>query len=75
MAHYLDSSTKLKILEVVEHELITVHMLTLLNNQDTGFITMLREDLIEDLSRMYTLFSRAPNGLDEMKKKLNYHIR
>ena len=75
VAHYLDSSTKMNIMEVVERELISVHMFTLLNNPETGFITMLREDQIEDLSRMYTLFYRIPNGLEAMKKKLNQYIK
>ena len=43
VAHYLDPSTKAKIVAVVEAELLSAHMETLLGSEETGFIVMLRE--------------------------------
>jgi hypothetical protein len=36
---------------------------------------MLRDDKMEDLSRMYTLFQRVPNGLALMREVLSNYLR
>jgi len=68
VAYFLDPSTEPKIRETVERELITVHMKHLIDMDNSGLIPMLRDDKIDDLSRMFHLFQRVPNGLNPMKE-------
>ena len=52
VSHYLDPSTKPKLVAVVERELLSAHLPALLGSEETGFLVMLREESTEDLSRM-----------------------
>lgn len=60
---YLDSQTEAKIVHVVEEELITNHMKTIVEMENSGVVNMLRDKKIEDINCMYKLFCRVPNGL------------
>ncbi|KAI7982032.1 Cullin-1 [Camellia lanceoleosa] len=64
VAHYLHSSCELKLLEKVQHELLSVYATQLLEKEHSGCHALLRDDKVEDLSRMYRLFSKIPRGLD-----------
>eukprot|EP01087_Luapelamoeba_hula_P024188 TRINITY_DN9114_c0_g2_i1.p1 TRINITY_DN9114_c0_g2~~TRINITY_DN9114_c0_g2_i1.p1 ORF type:complete len:736 (+),score=148.71 TRINITY_DN9114_c0_g2_i1:156-2363(+) len=75
VAHYLDASTEPKLKEVVERELIAVHMKTLIEMEGSGCISMLKDDKVEDLTRMYNLFARVSNGLAFMREKISNHIK
>jgi len=75
VAHYLDGSTEPKIREVVERELIAVHMKTLIEMEHSGIISMLRDDKIEDLKRMYNLFGRVSDGHKMMREFLSNYVR
>lgn len=75
VAHYLDAGTEPKIKEVVERELIASHMKTLIEMEGSGCISMLKDDKLEDLSRMYNLFSRVSNGLAFMREKISNFVR
>jgi len=75
VAHYLDASTEPKIKEVVERELIASHMKTLIEMEGSGCISMLKDDKLEDLSRMYNLFARVSNGLSFMREKISNFVR
>lgn len=75
VAHYLDVSTKPKITAVVEKELLAVHLRTLLGSEETGFMVMLRENAKDDLSRMYSLFSRVEGGHKLMMEHMAQYIR
>ncbi|XP_043467188.1 cullin-3 [Leptopilina heterotoma] len=61
--HYLDESTEPRIVEVVEDELIKIHMKTIVEMENSGVIHMLQNQKIEDLNSMYKLFSRVTDGL------------
>jgi cullin 3 len=93
--HYLDASTEPKIREVVERELITVHMKTLIEvraaargrkkkktstppssqMEHSGLISLLRDDKLEDLSRMYNLFGRVTNGHSLMREMISSYVK
>lgn len=73
--HYLDDSTEPKIKEVVEKELISSHMKTLIEMEGSGCISLLKDDKMDDLSRMYDLFARVSSGLPFMKDKISEHVR
>lgn len=60
---YLDPGTKSKIVHVVEEELITKHMSSIVEMENSGVIAMLRDQKIRDLNCMFTLLSRVPTGL------------
>lgn len=59
---YMDPGTEQKIVCVVEKELITEHMSSIVE-MDTGVVNMLRDHKVEDLNCMYKLFSRVNSGL------------
>jgi len=42
--------------------------------ENTGLVSMLRNDKVDDLSRMYKLFGRVSEGLEEMKKIISNHL-
>ncbi|EFA79173.1 cullin C [Heterostelium album PN500] len=75
VSHYLDSSSEPKVKDVTEKQLISNHMKTLINMENSGLISMLQEDKIEDLKRMYNLFGRVSDGLNYMKEVISNHIR
>ncbi|KAI9123233.1 hypothetical protein K1719_006122 [Acacia pycnantha] len=64
VAHYLHSSSEPKLLEKVRHELLSVHANQLLENEHFGCHALLRDNKVEDLSKMFRLFSKIPRGLD-----------
>ncbi|KAI8016143.1 Cullin-1 [Camellia lanceoleosa] len=64
VAHYLHSSSELKLLEKVQHELLSVYATQLLEKEHSGCHALLRDDKVKDLSRMYRLFFKIPRGLD-----------
>lgn len=43
--------------------------------EHSGLISMLRDDKIEDLSRMYTLFGRVPNGHALMREVISTYVK
>ncbi|XP_033207109.1 cullin-3 isoform X2 [Belonocnema kinseyi] len=61
--HYLDESTEPRIVEVVEEELIKIHMKTIVEMENSGVVHMLQNQKTEDLNCMYKLFSRVTDGL------------
>eukprot|EP00029_Vermamoeba_vermiformis_P007606 TRINITY_DN3335_c0_g1_i1.p1 TRINITY_DN3335_c0_g1~~TRINITY_DN3335_c0_g1_i1.p1 ORF type:complete len:736 (+),score=314.22 TRINITY_DN3335_c0_g1_i1:44-2251(+) len=73
--HYLDAATESKIKEVVERELITQHMKTLVEMDGSGQVAMLKDDKIEDLARMYQLLGRVKGGHDLMRTVLSTLVR
>ncbi|CAF0923855.1 unnamed protein product [Didymodactylos carnosus] len=60
--HYLDKSTEERIIRVLEDELITKHIKTIVDMENSGVYHMLKHNKYEDLATMYKLFERVPNG-------------
>ncbi|UXI20421.1 synapsin [Sarcoptes scabiei] len=73
--HYLDASTEAIIVKVVELELITKHMKTIVEMENSGVVHMLEYQKIGDLARMYKLFSRVENGLKTIITAVSSHLR
>ncbi|XP_003737732.1 cullin-3 [Galendromus occidentalis] len=73
--HYLDESTEESIVKVVEHELITVHMKTVLEMENSGVVHMLKNQKVDDLNRMYLLFARVPEGLKCLVERVSAYLR
>uniref|UniRef100_A0A8C4Q7Q7 Cullin 3b n=1 Tax=Eptatretus burgeri TaxID=7764 RepID=A0A8C4Q7Q7_EPTBU len=73
--HYLDKSTEEPIVRVVEEELISKHMKTIVEMENSGLVHMLKHGKTEDLACMYKLFGRVPNGLKAMCECMSGYLR
>ncbi|XP_069154877.1 cullin-1-like isoform X10 [Solanum lycopersicum] len=62
------------LLEKVQDELLSVYATQLLEKEQSGFHALLRDDKVEDLSRLYRLFSKIPQGLDPVVIILKQHV-
>ncbi|XP_038700032.1 cullin-1-like [Tripterygium wilfordii] len=74
VSHYLHSSSEPKLLEKVQHELLSVVANQLLEKEHSGCHALLRDDKVEDLSRMFRLFSKIPKGLDPVSSIFKQHV-
>jgi cullin 1 len=63
---YLNSASEIKILKVVEEEILEKVEIVLLEKESSGCRALLQNDKSEDLQRMFRLFSRLENGLNPM---------
>eukprot|EP01023_Acetabularia_acetabulum_P015500 TRINITY_DN1752_c0_g1_i3.p1 TRINITY_DN1752_c0_g1~~TRINITY_DN1752_c0_g1_i3.p1 ORF type:complete len:734 (-),score=134.21 TRINITY_DN1752_c0_g1_i3:274-2475(-) len=72
--NYLDESTKPKIQNEVQKQLITKQMRALVEMSGTGFIAQLKNDKIEDLRRMYQLFKCVDDGHKILKEEMGKHV-
>lgn len=70
---YLHSNTEPNLIMKIEAELIAEHQQRLLEMENSGFISLLKDYKIEDLSRMYRLFKRI-NKLNPMSDMMRTHI-
>ncbi|CAG2107483.1 unnamed protein product [Medioppia subpectinata] len=73
--HYLDTSTELEIVRVVEEELISKHMKTIVEMENSGVVHMLKNQRIDDLCCMYKLFCRVPSGLQAIITCISAYLR
>ncbi|KAK9086507.1 hypothetical protein Syun_028901 [Stephania yunnanensis] len=74
VSHYLHSSSEQKLLEKVQNELLLVYATQLLEKEHSGCHALLRDDKVEDLSMMYRLYSRIPQGLDPVSNIFKQHV-
>ncbi|KAM3231468.1 cullin-1 [Capsicum chacoense] len=74
VTHYLHSSSETKLLEKVQNELLVVYTNQLLEKEHSGCRALLRDDKVEDLSRMYRLFHRITKGLDPVANMFKQHV-
>ncbi|RYR76351.1 hypothetical protein Ahy_A01g000947 isoform H [Arachis hypogaea] len=61
----------------VQHELLSVYANQLLQKEHSGCHALLRDGKVEDLSRMFRLFSKIPEGLDPVSsifKQVSYWL-
>ncbi|XVF62608.1 hypothetical protein PTKIN_Ptkin09bG0022000 [Pterospermum kingtungense] len=68
------SSSERKLLEKVQHELLSVCANQLLEKEHSGCHALLRDDKVDDLSRMFRLFSKIPGGLEPMSSIFKQHV-
>ncbi|KAK9758085.1 hypothetical protein RND81_01G205800 [Saponaria officinalis] len=74
VTHYLHATTEEKLLEKVQHEVLWVFENQLLEKENSGCRALLRDDKVEDLSRMYRLYSKVAKGLEPIGKIIKQHI-
>lgn len=68
---YLDASTRKPLISTAEKQLLERHISAIL---DKGFMMLMDGSRIEDLKRMYNLFSRV-NALESLRQALSSYIR
>ncbi|KAL1244791.1 Cullin-3 [Trichinella spiralis] len=73
--HYLDAMTEVKIIKVLEEELISKNMRIIVDMENSGVVHMLTQDRYEDLNAMYLLLKRVPNGLNVMSSAMSNYLR
>ncbi|KRZ83753.1 Cullin-3 [Trichinella sp. T8] len=73
--HYLDAMTEVKIIKVLEEELISKNLRIIVDMENSGVIHMLTQDRYEDLNAMYLLLKRVPNGLTVMSSAMSNYLR
>ncbi|KAF8383258.1 cul-3 [Pristionchus pacificus] len=72
---YLDKDTKNKLLSVLENTLITTHMQTVVDMENSGLKVMMRDDKVADMRALYLLLRRVPNGLTVMTSCMSEYLR
>jgi cullin 1 len=71
---YLNKITDPKLSKVLEDVLLQVTEKELIERENSGVIALLRNDKLDDLARMFRLFSRIKNGLDPIADLVQKHI-
>jgi cullin 1 len=72
--NYLNKETEPKLLRVCETDLLEKHERELLDKEGSGCKFLLQNDKSEDLSRMFRLFQRVPEGLPPIATLVKGHI-
>eukprot|EP01122_Echinamoeba_exundans_P003081 TRINITY_DN1322_c0_g1_i3.p1 TRINITY_DN1322_c0_g1~~TRINITY_DN1322_c0_g1_i3.p1 ORF type:complete len:767 (-),score=234.76 TRINITY_DN1322_c0_g1_i3:63-2363(-) len=73
--HYMDPATEPKIREVAERELISNHMKSLVEMEGSGEVSMLKDDKLDDLNRMFNLLGRVPKGHELMRNVMSALVK
>ncbi|KAB2096889.1 hypothetical protein ES319_A01G134400v1 [Gossypium barbadense] len=61
-------------LKKVQHELLVTYANRLLEKEHSGCRALLRDDKVEDLSRMYRLYCKIPRGLEPVANVFKQHV-
>ena len=69
--NYLENSTKLPLMNIVQTQLIRKHLTNILDN---GFFTLMNENSKEDLKRLYNLIDLIQN-LNDLQSIFNSYIK
>lgn len=64
VSHYLHISSEPKLVEKVQTELLVVYANQLLEKEQSGCHALLRDEKVDDLSRIYRLYHKIPRGLE-----------
>lgn len=72
--NYLEASTKAKLQEALEEELLAKHEATLLEKEGSGCRALLQDEKKADLSRLFKLFSNVTGGLEPIASIVKEHI-
>lgn len=72
---YLDKITEEKIISVLNDELISKNMITIVEMENSGLVYMLLNDRIQDLRCLYELLKRVPNGTKTMTNTMSRYLR
>ena len=74
VAAYLHGDTETKLLTTCQRELLEKHERTLLDKEGSGCRVLLANDKLDDLARLFRLFSNVPDGLKPISDMVREHI-
>uniref|UniRef100_A0A6V7QQE6 Cullin family profile domain-containing protein n=1 Tax=Ananas comosus var. bracteatus TaxID=296719 RepID=A0A6V7QQE6_ANACO len=74
VAQYLHYYSGEKLLKKVQRKLLIEHASQLLENEYFGFRALLHDEKVDDLSRMYRLFSKITNVLEQVSEMFKQHV-
>lgn len=74
VSNYLHSSSEPKLVEKVQHELLVVYATQLLDKEQSGCRALLKDNKVDDLSRMYRLYHKITRGLEPIAAIFKQHI-
>ena len=74
VSSYLHDSSEGKLLSKVEQELLAEYIDRLIGKEHSGARALLANNKLDDLSRMFRLFSHVPNGLKPIAEIFRKHI-
>ncbi|KAK7251694.1 hypothetical protein RIF29_35112 [Crotalaria pallida] len=74
VSHYLHPDTKPKLAEIVQHEVLVSYAYQLLRDQKSGCRTLLMDNKVEDLARLYSLYHEIPKGLNVIVNEFKQHM-
>ncbi|KAF9557422.1 Cullin-domain-containing protein [Agrocybe pediades] len=72
--HYLTSQTKQPLLQILEDNLLTPHLSSVISKENSGLDVMVDKTQYKDLSRLFRLCSKVPTGLPTLKSALKASI-
>lgn len=72
--HYLFSRTAAPLQRILEENLLTPHLNAILSKPETGLDSMIDNDRLDDLSRLYRLFYKVTEGPVCLKKALRESV-
>ncbi|KAF8920321.1 Cullin [Mucidula mucida] len=72
--HYLSSQTALPLRQILEDYLLTAHLGTVIKLENSGLDVMIDMDRIDDLSRLYRLYSMVAKGIPCLRRALKDSI-
>ncbi|CAN1326249.1 CUL1 [Linum perenne] len=73
VSYFMHSSTNEKLLEKVRNQLL-VKFPEKFDKKNSGCLALIRDDMVEDLSRMYRIYREIPGGLDSIASMFKQHI-
>ncbi|KAG0259249.1 Cullin-3 [Mortierella polycephala] len=74
-SHYLSEKTGPKIQLIVEKEMIENQIRNVIEMENLGLRQLLVNNRLDDLDRMYRLFSRVPSGAKELQAGVSEYIK
>lgn len=72
--HILSTLTSLPLQRILEQHLVSDHLVTVVNMSNSGLDAMIDSDRLDDLARMYRLFTKVSAGLPCLRKALREKI-
>ena len=73
--HYLDASTGPKLVRVLEQELISRHINTIVNMENSGLTYLLANERYDDIKTMHRVLSRVTEGPKAMSQCISAFVR
>ncbi|KAG7451148.1 Cullin-domain-containing protein [Guyanagaster necrorhizus] len=72
--HYLSSQTALPLRQILQDCLLTAHLGNVISMENSGLDVMIDTDKIEDVARLFRLYSMVPTGMTCLKRALKDSI-